>query len=89
MGSIDPVIYEATVKILETSTALRIDNYQAMEVYTRCLISVALDAANGDHVIAAAWIDKWLLPNIHHFRDALMKGGSTAPVVSDGKRLNS
>jgi hypothetical protein len=87
--SIDEKIHEATVKVLLLTTEMKeFDNFDAMEIYLRALLSVAMDAANGDHKKAAEWIDKWLLPNVIHIRDQMKEGGTSVPVVIDGQRLN-
>jgi hypothetical protein len=87
--SIDEKIHEATIKVLMLTTGMKgIDNFDAMEIYLRALLSVAMDAADGDHEKAAEWIDKWLLPNVINIRDEMKKGGTSVPVVVDGQRLN-
>ena len=88
--SIDEKIHEATVKVLVLTTGMKgIDNFDAMEIYLRALLSVAMDAAQGDHKKAGEWIDKWLIPNVMHIRDEMKKGGTSVPVVVDGHRLDS
>jgi len=86
---IRPKIEQAVIETLKLSTSMDdIDLYDAMEIYTRCLISLALEAADGNRALAANWIDKWLIPNIQHFRKHLAKGGHTPPSVIDGNRVN-
>lgn len=86
--TINPKIVEAAISLLERSTSLDIDNFEAMEVYLRCIVSIALDSAHGDNALAAQWIDEWLLPNITKFRDTLAHGGMTPPCVVSGRRIN-
>jgi hypothetical protein len=84
---ISPRIKELSIKMLQHSAELGVVNFEAMEIFTRILISIALDAAGGDCAVAAKWIDQWLLPNIHHFRDHLAQGGSVLPETIDGHRV--
>jgi len=84
-----PKIEQAMIDTLKLSTSMDdIDLYDAMEIYIRCLISLALEAADGDHALAVGWIDECLIPNIQHFRKHLAKGGHTPPSVIDGNRVN-
>ncbi len=86
---IEPKIKAALDEVLLKTTALHLDNCEATEVYLHALVSIALDAGDGDRRRAAQWIDEWLLPNIHDARDRLSAlGGTATPHIIDGKRVN-
>jgi hypothetical protein len=84
-----PKIEQAVIETLKLTTSMDdIDIGDALEIYIRCLLSLALEVADGDHALAANWIDECLIPNIKHFRKHLAKGGHTPPSVIDGNRVN-
>lgn len=89
MAGIRPEIEEAVINVLKATTSTQTINVgDAMEVYIRCLVSVALESFDGDHAKAAQWMDEWLFPNLRHFRDHLAKGGHSLPDVVGGQRVN-
>lgn len=88
MDGIRPHIRDALIVVLKRTMDLGVDNYDAMEIYVRALVSVALDAAEGDCTQAARWMDEWLTPNLKHFRDHLAHGGRMRPDIIEGQETH-
>lgn len=83
-----PEIENGVLEVLKLTTQMDLELGDAMEIYLRALVSTCMDAADGDHAIAAKWVDEWLMPNIKHFRDHLAQGGHTPPTIVGGHRIN-
>lgn len=87
--TVDEKIHEATVRVLIFTHGIGAENFDAMEIFLRALMSVALDASDGENKKVVEWIDLWLLPNITNIRDQLEKeGGISLPEYTDPTRLN-
>lgn len=81
-------VNEATAQLLELVSTMKLTRAELIESLTLTMISIALDATDGNNMRAAIWIEERMIPHIRIIRNELAKGGTTPPAVIEGKRIN-